>query len=100
MKFYDLKGFNGDYVINKKGEIKNKYGLLMKTFLDNGYVKITLRKNGTKSNYYIHRLLAIQFIPNPKGLKEINHKNHKRNDNTLRNLEWCDRTYNNQHKEK
>lgn len=95
MKFYDLKGFNGDYVINKKGDIKNKYGLLMKTFLDNGYVKITLRKNGTKSNLYIHRLLAIQFIPNPKGFKEIDHINRNRGDNRIQNLRWISRRGNN-----
>lgn len=38
--------------------------------------------------YRIHRLVAQAFIENPYNLETVNHKNHKRNDNKVSNLEW------------
>ena len=37
-----------------------------------------------------HRVIALQFVPNPdpKQYTEVNHKNHIRNDNRPENLEW------------
>lgn len=97
MKFYKLSGFD-NYFISKNGIIKNKNDKIMKTHEENGYIRITLRKNGKKQNYYVHQLLAMTFIKNPNNYSEINHINHKRNDNRLSNLEWCSRKYNNQNK--
>lgn len=44
--------------------------------------------------YFVHRLVAEAFLPNPQGLPEINHKNEVCTDNRLCNLEWCDSHYN------
>ena len=44
--------------------------------------------NGRTECY--HRVIALQFIPNPYPTKytEVNHKNHIRNDNRIEKLEW------------
>lgn len=79
---------NGD-IINKKTNKK------LKKRLNKGYEIVDLFDgNGNKKTFQVHRLLAIQFIPNPNNLPQINHKNLIRNDNRIENLEWCDAKYN------
>ena len=46
-------------------------------------------------NVLKHRLIAIQFIPNPDNLPCIDHVNHNRTDNRINNLRWCSHTQNN-----
>ena len=47
-----------------------------------------------KDFFYIHRLVAMAFIPNPKCYKEINHKDENKLNNNADNLEWCSHKYN------
>lgn len=49
-----------------------------------GYVNINL----DGKNYYIHRLVAQAFIPNPEGLEQVNHIDEQKNNNVCTNLEW------------
>jgi len=55
---------------------------------------------GEQKALYLHRLLAIAFIPNPLNLPEVNHINGDKTDNRLENLEWCTRLENTQHAER
>jgi hypothetical protein len=58
---------------------------------NNGYNQVMLqnRPAGLKPTlFYVHRLVAEQFIPNPNNLPEVNHINFDKTDNRIENLEW------------
>ena len=53
---------------------------------------------GKKKPMYVHRLVALAFIPNPLGLPAINHKDNNPKNNRVENLEWCTVAQNNAHR--
>jgi NUMOD4 motif. len=92
-----IQGFE-DYTINEEGEVyslKNKKTL--KHLKNNGYMVLSLCKDKKVYKRLVHRLLAIEFIPNPNDYPSINHINGIRHDNRLENLEWCTQKQNVQH---
>ena len=100
----DIKGYEGMYQISNLGKVKSlprdtrnrfKNGRIMKPMLSNtGYYMIGLYKNRQYKRFSVHRLVALNFIPNPHNLSEINHKDENPKNNCVSNLEWCDRIYN------
>lgn len=98
----DIKGFEGRYQVSDLGRIKalnyNRTGkerVLVGKKLKNGYLAVSLCKDGKVKQYYVHRLVAEAFIPNPDRLPCINHRDEDRSLNVVSNLEWCDVAYNN-----
>lgn len=92
----DIQGYEGLYAVTSCGKVwsyKRKIFLKPVTLKTN-YQQVTLSKDGKMKHYYVHRLVAAAFLPNPTGLPEVNHKNKVRTDNYMNNLEWCDRKYN------
>lgn len=97
-------GYEGLYEVSNLGRVKSlnynhtgKEGLLSLVPDKNGYSKVGLCKNGKRKPYYVHRLVAEAFIPNPNNLPEVNHKIDNfehRSDNRVENLEWCTAEYN------
>lgn len=59
-----------------------------------GYSRIYLCKDAHKKAFSVHRLVADAFVPNPKNLTEVNHKDENKENNKAENLEWCDCKYN------
>ena len=59
-----------------------------------GYLSVNLRKNNKLKTYLVHRIIAEVFLPNPNNYKEVNHKDEDKTNNSVENLEWCDRLYN------
>ena len=62
--------------------------LLTETTKDN-YQRIVLMKDGIKTRYQAHRLVALTFIPNPDNKPFINHIDGNKSNNVVTNLEWC-----------
>lgn len=61
------------------------------------YTTVVMRRGGRQRVFYVHRLILEAFVgPAPEGY-EANHKNGKRRDNRLGNLEWVTPQRNKQH---
>lgn len=59
-----------------------------------GYHFVRLSANGTKHNFFVHRLVAMAFLPTDDITLEVNHKNRNSVDNRIENLEWATRKSN------
>ena len=92
----DIKNYEGLYQVSELGEIKSKRGIILKPQPNtSGYFQVGLYKNGIRRKFCVHKLVAEAFISNPYNLPEVNHKDEDKSNNTVSNLEWCTRIYNN-----
>lgn len=110
----DIDGFEGLYQVSNLGRVRSldryvqqktrwggitqvhKKGVILTPKRENEirYLTVSLWKNGKHYLRYVHRLVAIAFIENPKGYPEVNHIDEDKLNNEVYNLEWCDRNYN------
>lgn len=90
---------NNNYLISNYGRVKSLYSnRIIKPCVWAGYYRVVLINPNKQPKQFaknIHRLVARAFIPNPKNLPCINHKDEDRKNNFVGNLEWCDWQYNN-----
>lgn len=96
------------YMVNRLGQIKtierrsgrNKRllpSIILRPGNCNGYRFVNISINGKSGNHYVHRIVAKAFLPNPNNLPQVNHKNGKKGDNRVENLEWCTQSQNIRH---
>ncbi len=100
---YDIPWFENRYAVTldcqvwsypKKDWINQKWRFLKQHNNTGWYPSVLLVLNGKTICRWVHRLMAITFLPNPDNKPQINHKNWIRHDNRLENLEWCTAKYN------
>lgn len=87
--FYKVPSFKF-FGVTKDGIVKNiKTDNILKPDIDkDGYLTVRAKYQGVKEKAFIHRLVALTFIPNPESKPYVNHINSIRNDNRIENLEW------------
>ena len=97
-----ITGYEGYYEVSNKGRIKSlimwnghryktrdKPKILKQSNTTTGYKKVELSKEGVRKSYKVHRLVGIEFIPNPENKPNINHIDFNPINNEVENLEWC-----------
>jgi len=89
----DIIGYP-NYQVSRDGRIFSKRrGIFLKPQMNSrGYYHVCL--GTSRRNKTIHRLVAIQFIPNPEDKPDIYHRNGVKTDNRIENLRWCNSSEN------
>lgn len=84
-----------DYDVLPNGQILNKrWNRYLKPQLNNkGYSRVQL----CGKFYFVHRLVAEKYIPNPNNLPQVNHKDGDKTNNSVENLEWVSNQENRNH---
>lgn len=97
--FKEIVGFEGLYRISNYGRIISisKKIEMKQRPNDQGYMKVSLCKDNVKKRFFVHRLVALTFLPNPNNYPCINHKDGNKQNNRMLNLEWCTHSQNIQH---
>lgn len=109
-----IVGYEGLYAISKSGRVwslsrpyVNNKGVTTKikplkeinAFFDGkkNYKLVGLSKDGKRTKYLLHRLVAETFIKNKNNNLEVNHIDADKTNNNVDNLEWCTRVENLEH---
>lgn len=101
----EVEGYKGRYLIQNDGVVfatgignsNNCQERQLKQFRvgkDRKYLRVRLYNGNGHKDFSVHRLVATHFIPNPKELPHINHKDENTFNNSFDNLEWCTAQYN------
>ena len=85
-----VKNFEDRYCVSNIGRVYSiKRETIMKLSMLNGYWRVVLYDGNKTKGYYVHRIVAETFIPNPQNKPLINHIDENRANNIVSNLEWA-----------
>ena len=90
-----IENYGGLYEVSNKGRVRDLKGNIKNTYKNNkGYACLSLYCKGKTYHPTLHRLVALNFIPNPNNLPQVNHIDCNKENNNSSNLEWCNQNYN------
>ena len=85
----DIKGYEKEYAITSCGKVWSyKSNKFLSPGITEGYHQVGLMKNGKRKYFYIHRLVAEAYIPNPNGYDTVDHIDGDKAHNYPNNLQW------------
>ena len=100
-----VKGYEGSYEVSDDGRVRTAEGkttytkhhgkriwksrVLKEKNTKGRDSRHDLWKDGKPKSFLTHRLVAMNFIPNPDNKPCINHKDGNPRNNNVDNLEWC-----------
>lgn len=104
----DIPGYEGLYQVSNKGRIRScerkvksqmpwvgketertvSSQIIKPCVAANGYLYVSLWKEGRKTNTTVHRLVATAFVENKENKPCVNHKDYNRQNPSADNLEW------------
>jgi DNA-binding transcriptional regulator YiaG len=105
----EIRGYEGLYEVSNLGRVRKIYTspsgevdcrILSQAYSTQRYLQCSLSKRGVKKSHRIHRLVAENFIPNPKNKAQVNHIDGNKDNNYVNNLEWCTQHENMRHANK
>lgn len=95
IEWADVLGYEGLYSVSTEGQVyTHKYKKILKPRSKKGYLNVSLSKNKKRKEFKIHRLVAIDFIPNTENKEQVNHIDGDKNNNKVTNLEWVTQSEN------
>jgi hypothetical protein len=85
----DVPNTDGLYAVSSDGKVRsNRQGKtkpLQAWTHTTGYKRVALGRNNCR---YVHRLVAVCFLPNPDNLPTVDHIDGDKNNNAASNLRW------------
>ena len=96
----DIQGYEGRYQVTEDGRIWSiKRNIFLKEQYDkDGYACVNLYDDDHKlRRFFIHRLVALAYVPNPEGKATVNHLDECKTNNHYTNLAWATQKEQNLH---
>jgi hypothetical protein len=95
--FINIIDYEKFYKINNEGQVwsERQKKMLKGRIHTQGYLRVSLCKENTIKDFYIHRLVAQHFLPNPNNFIIIDHIDNNKKNNLVDNLRWTTSSENN-----
>lgn len=93
----DIRGYEELYGITMSGRVWSyRRKKFLKPGIDkDGYLRVNLYKDGKGKSFFVHRLVAGTYIPNPDNQPQVGHIDENPANNAWDNLYWTNAKNNN-----